>query len=323
MNLGEGFKTLPEAQQTQDRPTKLLSSLARVTSIKYQQGVPVSQWLSDIRSPDPDRYTWGPMVPGSLEYFFTIGWRQLLAFLQSLHIELFRNSSKLLWTGSESAWTVALIWQRVKWQPLVGVFYSLQLRGASQLHVDSIVAHIQQPFTHQMLKWWGNGRPENVFSNKDDLYLNVAFCICGLMCNPTQSGGRQRVYLSGGRQYGVFASFEAIRQLGSSGLGASPTPYPRTWQGSQTSPPSLPCMHHINSSLGMDENTKARGTEIVPDDLSEPPPSSKPLSLVADSCFVDLSPCRFGLVQQEIYYILLTKTKTKTVIQTKGSHPSP
>ena len=36
MNLGEGFKTLPEAQQTQDRPTKLLSSLARVTSIKYQ-----------------------------------------------------------------------------------------------------------------------------------------------------------------------------------------------------------------------------------------------------------------------------------------------
>ena len=53
MNLGEGFKTLPEAQQTQDRPTKLLSSLARVTSIKYQQGVPVS----DIRSPDPDRYT--------------------------------------------------------------------------------------------------------------------------------------------------------------------------------------------------------------------------------------------------------------------------
>ena len=40
--------------------------------------------------------------------------------------------------------------------------------------------------------------------------------------------GGSTVYLSGGRQYGVFASFEAIRQLGSSGLGASPTPYPRT-----------------------------------------------------------------------------------------------
>ena len=149
MNLGEGFKTLPEAQQTQDRPTKLLSSLARVTSIKYQQGVPVSQWLSDIRSPDPDRYTWGPMVRGSFEYFFTIGSRQLLAFLQSLHIELFRNSSKLLWTGSESAWTVALIWQRVKWQPLVGGFYSLQLRGPASstltqsLHIFNSLSHIR------------------------------------------------------------------------------------------------------------------------------------------------------------------------------------
>ena len=154
------------------------------------------------------------------------------------------------------------------------------------------------------------------------------------MCNPTQSGEAEAegifisreavryIYLEGGST----VYLPHLRRLGSS-VAVAWEPLPLLIRAHDRVPrPALPLYLACTTSSsfkGMDGNTKARGTEIVPDDLSEPPPSSKPLSLVADSCFVDLSPCRFGLVQQEIYYILLTKTKTKTVIQTKGSHPSP